>query len=157
LEEKKMNDLILYPARIAQIQRIIADFTGLHNRPPDTVDMALHLDMPTTSTRKLMVRAIAAGAITETHLSPRSRIYHLKPITQEANMDTENQKRIVTELLTSVGDSIQHDIDTGKIPPEWDGWELRQLAADRFTNQSRLAENKPRLKAYRNTVLVKGL
>jgi hypothetical protein len=152
-----MNDLRLYPERIAQIQRIVGDFTRLHQRPPDTVDMALHLDMPTTSTRKLMLPAIKANAIEEVILSARARGYRLKPIAQEANMDTANQKRIVTELLASVGDSIQHDIDTGKVPPEWDGWELRQLAADRFANQSRLAENKKRLNAYRHTVLVKGL
>jgi hypothetical protein len=152
-----MNDLRLYPERIAQIQRIVGDFTRLHNRPPDTVDMALHLDMPTTSTRKLMLSAIKADAIEEIALSARVRGYRLKPITQEANMDTANQKRIVIELLANVGNAIQHDIDTGKVPPEWDGWELRQLAADRFANQSRLGENQKRLNAYRHTVLVKGL
>jgi len=152
-----MNDLSPYPERIAQIQRIVGDFTRLHNRPPDTVDMALHLDMTTHSARKFMLAAIKADAIEEVALSARVRGYRLKPITQEKNMDTANQKRIITELLASVGDSIQHDIDTGKVPPEWDGWELRQLAADRFANQSRLAEDKKRLHAYRNTVLVKGL
>lgn len=152
-----MNDLRLYPERIAQIQRIVGDFTRLHNRPPDTVDMALRLDMPTTSTRKLMLSAIKAEVIEEVALSARIRGYRLKPILEEANMDTANQKRIVTELLANVGATLQHDIDTGKVPPEWDGWELRQLAADRFANQSRLAEDKKRLHAYRNTVLVKGL
>jgi len=153
-----MNDLHLYPERIAQIQRIITDFTRLHNRPPDTVDMALHLgDMPMTSTRKLMLSAIKADAIEEVVLSARVRSYRLKPITQESNMKTENQERIVRELLASVQATILDDIWHGKVPAEWDGWELRQLAADRFANQSRLAEDKKRLSAYRNTVLVKGL
>jgi hypothetical protein len=152
-----MNDLRLYPERIAQIQRIVGDFTQLHNRPPDTVDMALHLDMPTTSTRKLMLAAIKADAIEEVILSARVRGYRLKPIIREEDMDSTEQKRIVSELLDDVWASIKYDIETGKIPPEWDSWELRQLTADRFANQSRLAEDKKRLNAYQHTVLVKGL
>ena len=152
-----MNDLRLYPERITQIQRIITNFTRLHGRAPDTVDMALHLDMPTTSTRKLMLATVKIGAIEEVILSAREHVYRLKPLTQEQNMDSAKQQRIVAELLFSVGATIEQDIATGKVPPTWDNWELRQLVADRFANQSRLGEDKPRLNAYRHTVLVKGL
>jgi hypothetical protein len=152
-----MHDLHLYPERIAQIQRLVWSFERLYQRPPDTVDMAVRLGMPMTSTRKLMVAAIKDNVIEEVQLSARARAYRLKPITQEATMETKDQERIVTELLNDVGCTILHDIATGKIPATWDGWELRQLAADRFANQSRLAEDPKRLKAYRNTVLVKGL
>ena len=150
-------DLTLYPERIAEIEGAFASFARLHSRPPITADIALYLDISTASARWLMRQAIKANVVEEIKLSERQRAYRLKPITQEPTMQTEDQKRIVTELLTTVGNTIQHDIDTGKIPPEWDGWELRQLTADRFANQSRLAEDKKRLSAYRNTVLVKGL
>ena len=150
-------DLTLYPERIAEIEGAFASFARLHSRPPITADIALYLDISTASARWLMRQAIKADVVEEIKLSERQRAYRLKPITQEENMELENQQRIIIELLENVGASILHDLATGKVPPEWDGWELRQLAADRFANQSRLAEDKKRLSAYRSTVLVKGL
>lgn len=41
-----------------------------------------------------------------------------------------DQKRFVRELLTSVKADVDKIIKAGKIPPEWDSWELRRLLAD---------------------------
>lgn len=71
-------------------------------------------------------------------------------------MDTQDQKRIVHELIISVEVGIQQAIDAGSIPAEWDGHELRQLVAERFDRCTSKMDRK-RKAEYNNTVLVNNL
>lgn len=76
----------LFPERIAQIQGIIAEFTKLHNRSPDTRDIALRLEVSMSSARRIMMHAVKAGIVEEIALSSHSRTYRLKPLVKETNM-----------------------------------------------------------------------
>jgi hypothetical protein len=48
-------------------------------------------------------------------------------------MNAKEQKSFVKELGKNVLAELYADIDGGKVPAEWDGIELRQLLADRFS------------------------
>lgn len=71
-------------------------------------------------------------------------------------MTPEDQKRIVHELCISVEGGIIASINSGAVPSDWDGIELRQLVAERF---ARCTFNMPlkRKREYNNTVLVNYL
>lgn len=71
-------------------------------------------------------------------------------------MDTQDQKRIVHELITSVEGGILAAIEDGSVPTEWDGHELRQLVAERFDRCTSKMDRK-RKAEYNNTVLVNNL
>lgn len=71
-------------------------------------------------------------------------------------MDTQEQKRIVHELISSVEGGIQATIDAGNVPAEWDGHELRQLVAERFARCT-FKMTRTRKTEYNNTVLVNNL
>ena len=71
-------------------------------------------------------------------------------------MSPDDQKRIVHELCTSVESGLLATIDAGKVPAEWDGFELRQLTAERFDRcTGKMAPKRKR--EYNNTVLVNDL
>lgn len=75
-------------------------------------------------------------------------------------MDKREQKRFVRELIHYVQTDVLDRIKDGRIPPEWDGIELRQFLSDRFQRAAFshiLKENRKRWKAYKNTVLVNNL
>ena len=71
-------------------------------------------------------------------------------------MTPEDQKRIVHELCASVESGIIAAIDSGAVPFDWDGFELRQLLADRFDRCTGKMSLK-RKREYNNTVLVNNL
>lgn len=47
-------------------------------------------------------------------------------------MKRTDQKRIVRELCQTIERETREAIEAGKIPPEWDGHELRALLARKF-------------------------
>ena len=70
-------------------------------------------------------------------------------------MSKEDQIKIVKDLCDHLEFEIMAQIVNGKIPPEWDGLELRQLVSDHADNETRLRGK--RLAEYQNTVLVENL
>ena len=70
---------------------------------------------------------------------------------------TRNEQVIfVTELTDRVLESVVAMIRQGMVPIEWDGFELRELLADKFAAK-RANMDKRRKKEYENTVLVNNL
>ena len=70
-------------------------------------------------------------------------------------MTKKHQKKFVTDLCNSVKQEVISKIESGKIPPNWDGFELRELLKEKFTAESYLCNDKrsKRYKEYENTVL----
>jgi len=71
-------------------------------------------------------------------------------------MTHEEQARFVEDLVGAVAASLIDDIASGKVPEAWDGKELRQLLADRFSRQVYSLPLRQR-REYNNTVLVNDL
>jgi hypothetical protein len=75
-------------------------------------------------------------------------------------MDPQDQKRIVRELTSSIADSIIRLIDAGRIPAEWDGYELREMVFDRASaSRCHIMQHggNARARNYRNAVLTNYL
>jgi hypothetical protein len=72
------------------------------------------------------------------------------------NMDKADKKRFVTDLVTAIKKDVIAKIESGEIPEEWTGHELRFYLADRFADSARIAD-KRRKPAYKNDVLVRNL
>jgi hypothetical protein len=71
-------------------------------------------------------------------------------------MTRTEQGNFVTELI----EHVKADILTilPHIPEEWDGHELRQLIADRFTKASKFTlQDRKRYRAYRNFIITHSL
>jgi hypothetical protein len=70
---------------------------------------------------------------------------------------TKSEKAVfVNQLVDSVKDGILRAITEDRVPAEWDGFELRQLLADRFYGESfNLAPARKR--AYKDACLVNNL
>jgi hypothetical protein len=79
----------------------------------------------------------------------------MRQLQGEYKMTKVQQKRFIRELIQNV----QKDLlaNSGKIPAEWDGHELRQLVADKFALSSfTLKKDKKRYRAYNNAILTIG-
>jgi len=77
-------------------------------------------------------------------------------------MDQPRQEQFVNELVENIRRDVVRQIMTGRIPSEWDGHELRQLLADRFTQSASLSDDmrnkrSKRRRDYENTVIVNNL
>ena len=70
-------------------------------------------------------------------------------------MRKQEQRRFIRELIRNVrSDLLKQSV---LIPADWDGHELRQWIADGFQEASyTLKENRRRMRAYRQTVLIMG-
>lgn len=66
------------------------------------------------------------------------------------------QINFVNELCNNVKNQIVFDIRKDKIPGEWEGMELRQYIADKFS-ESTIKMSLDRKREYNNTVLVNNL
>jgi hypothetical protein len=71
-------------------------------------------------------------------------------------MNADEKKQFVKELVEQLAETIIRDIETGKVPEDWDGIELRWLLSGR-SNSNFGETQKKRKKAYRNTIMVNGL
>jgi len=72
-------------------------------------------------------------------------------------MDKQEKIRFVTHLMLSVKDKVFDAINDEKIPEEWDGHELRQYLADKFSEAAYVRMDAKRKREYTNTVLVNNL
>ncbi len=77
-------------------------------------------------------------------------------------MNKSRQKALVRDLTKRVTADILEQIRAGKIPPEWDGHELRCLVADHFIDCASMSiirqhPKRGRARDYRNTVLINNL
>ncbi len=71
-------------------------------------------------------------------------------------MTTSEKVTFVNQLVDTVKADIISAITDGRVPDDWDGFELRRLLADRFESEAfKLAP--ARQKAYRNVVLTNRL
>ena len=64
-------------------------------------------------------------------------------------MDTAEKRVFVRKFFREMEDIIQYEIDTQKIPPEWDGIELRAYIARAF-NSEKYAMLPGRNRAFHN-------
>lgn len=69
-------------------------------------------------------------------------------------MTKKDKRRFIRELIGSVKKTVLANVD--KMPEEWDGIELREYVADKFT-ESKAAPSERRFRDYRNEVLVRNL
>lgn len=75
-------------------------------------------------------------------------------------MNQEQKIAFIQNLTSSVAVELIKKVQDGRIPENWDGHELRELLADKFTaERSEPLSNKrsARYKAYRNAVLTNNL
>jgi hypothetical protein len=72
-------------------------------------------------------------------------------------MTKEAQIEFVNDLIGSVKETVLERIKAGKIPEEWDGYELRQYLADKFTDACYVKMDRGRKREYTNTVIVNNL
>jgi hypothetical protein len=71
-------------------------------------------------------------------------------------MNSTEQKQFVIELSNNITKKILENINTGKIPEDWDGTELRWLLADKFADAATY-KNAGRKRKYNNTVINEDL
>lgn len=72
-------------------------------------------------------------------------------------MTEQEQVKFVEELSQNVTREIIKIIEEGKTPETWDGVELRQLLADRFSQVVWSPMERRRKREYNNTKLVNNL
>ena len=73
-------------------------------------------------------------------------------------MTQPEQKMLVSNLCDSIKLQIISQIEAGKIPGNWDGFELRQLIFDNAKNETMFRDKRnSRYKDYYNTVLCDNL
>ncbi len=68
----------------------------------------------------------------------------------------EEKIKFIEDILDIMRESLLKKVD--KMPEEWDGYELRRLIADYAEEKIAYFEmNKPRLRAYDNTRIVRNI
>jgi hypothetical protein len=73
-------------------------------------------------------------------------------------MTSDEQINFVKTLAEEIVECVLDDILNDKIPTDWDGIELRQLLADRFTRSVfKGTLTGARLRDYKNIVLINDL
>lgn len=73
-------------------------------------------------------------------------------------MNAAMKKKIIRELIGNVQRDVLAKVP--QMPEEWDGIEIRQYLADKFSESSLMMGRKDllkRLRSYRNEVLVRNL
>lgn len=73
-------------------------------------------------------------------------------------MTPQDQCQFVDELTTSIATTIKNAIDAGKVPPHWDGRQLRAYLADAFIAEAQWGGlTTLEKRAYVNDLIVQGL
>lgn len=72
-------------------------------------------------------------------------------------MNAKDKKTFIRNLCNSVRDELVAKVKD--MPEGWDSFELRQLLADKFERETcdLLSNNRKRMRAYRNEVIVRNL
>ena len=71
-------------------------------------------------------------------------------------MDKGKQVRFVRELTRSIANEMIRKIREGRVPPAWDGIELREWLYEK-AGESRFNMQRPRKRDYLNTVICNNL
>lgn len=71
-------------------------------------------------------------------------------------MTRHEQLIFISDLTENLRKDIQRKINSGAIPENWDGFELRQLLADKAA-ESTVNMTRTRKRNYHNTVIVNNL
>jgi hypothetical protein len=69
-------------------------------------------------------------------------------------MDKTSKQKFIAEYMSRIENSIMDKVE--KMPEDWNGFELRQYIADRFTSEI-IGMEKSRKHAYLNAVIVENL
>jgi len=75
-------------------------------------------------------------------------------------MNKKEQIRFIKNLTGSIASELISKIESGRVPENWDGIELRKLLSDKFESESdRCFKNKRsrRYKDYNNIVIINNL
>ena len=73
-------------------------------------------------------------------------------------MDKYEQRQLAWQLIQSITAEVLGNIEQGRTPETWDGTELRQYIADKFTELSVIRRmDRKRAREYRNEVIVRNL
>jgi hypothetical protein len=77
----------------------------------------------------------------------------------ESHLENSHRKLIVTGLCNSIRDEINAKIDSGVIPADWDGHELRSILADKFAREisTRMKTDRKRKRKYNNDIVVNNI
>jgi len=71
-------------------------------------------------------------------------------------MNTKEKKDFIENLCISIASELTSKVE--KMPENWDGFELRELLAEKFRSEAYLLQkNKTRFKDYKNDVLILNL
>ena len=71
-------------------------------------------------------------------------------------MSKKEKLKFVRDLTRTIRDRILDDITGERVPKDWNGIELRQLLADKFS-QSTFKMSRPYMAKYKNDVLIYNL
>lgn len=75
-------------------------------------------------------------------------------------MNKTEKINFIQRITCSIATELIDKVESGAIPEDWDGHELRQLLADKFAHETSSLLREPRskrMKDYRNTVIVNNL
>lgn len=65
------------------------------------------------------------------------------------------QKKLVKDLTKGITDQVIKLITTGKIPPTWNGFELRTYLSEKFAQAAKqVPMDQKRKRAYNNTIAI---
>ena len=70
-------------------------------------------------------------------------------------MNAQEKKQFIEALTDTIVNKLAANVD--QMPDEWDGAELRQLLADKFTEANSIKMAGKRMRNYRNTVMNNNL
>jgi hypothetical protein len=72
-------------------------------------------------------------------------------------MTKAEQRRFVKQMCEGLRLHLTRNIIEGRVPDTWDGFELRQWAADSLAERWVMGMGRARKRAYNNTRIVNGL
>ncbi len=76
-------------------------------------------------------------------------------------MNRNEQEIFIRNLTSAIANELIEKIHSGSIPEQWDGAELREILAEKFTHETRSdLLSKPRgrrWKDYQNTIIVNNI
>ena len=70
------------------------------------------------------------------------------------------QKEFINEMIEGMKKNLNRMVDDGKIPEDWDGYELRLLLlneAEKYNSGSHINKREKRYKDFKNHILVNYL
>jgi hypothetical protein len=76
-------------------------------------------------------------------------------------MNRDQQEIFIKNLTSAIADELIEKIHSGSIPEQWDGIELREILAEKFSHETRsdllFKPRGKRWKDYQNTIIVNNI